>query len=192
MNNSITTAVDIYPHEDTVYLFARYSTGIPNELNLVRALEYSLLQKALRIMQKSDEGTSLKIDDETYFAATHFIDVLEAADVAVPTVFAHGGDAVTFVWEGQFKKRFVTIGDPQVSLFEIPKGSEPAVENTQLFEDDKKNILVATLGGRTWSQQSTASLETSYSPYAQSTPALMNLESPWANFHLKISSGSSL
>lgn len=94
-------------------------------------------------------GHPMSVETEVASGALRVLDYLASFDDMPPTVFAHGGDAVVFKWDGDEVARYLTIGGHDVTLLDMRK-ADPSIKCEAEYDLDdaaQREELLRLVGG---------------------------------------------
>ncbi|MET2825837.1 hypothetical protein [Mesorhizobium shangrilense] len=136
---------------ERVHLFAVAGSSA-NEDGAAQLLntQYQAVAAALQDMVEAGEDESHFIDQPTFQQSVNFVNYLRLFDVPAPKVFAHGGDAITFVWAIPDRKRYVTLDEDGATFLEMIKRSGVTCEAEAYIERKDFSTLISVLGGKAW------------------------------------------
>jgi len=134
--------------------WSRIETGAATNLETAVVAQdhaYMMLYDAVANMAALPEGQEYAIDAETARTADRFIALMALYNVPAPKVFSHGGDAVVFTWELGDVRRYVTVGDSEISVLDAHRANKMQCSaEFSLGGDIPVESWMVLLGGKRW------------------------------------------
>ncbi len=99
----------------------------------------------------------MAVDESTATEALRFLALLQNFRSELPTVFAHGGDALVLKWDQDAVSRYLTVSGTELSLLDLRKsdGME-CVGEYNLDDEQERQTLLQIVGGEPSSETSLA------------------------------------